>query len=248
MKKIINRESYIPLNHQLYLIIKEAIETKEFKEGSIIPSESLLESKYNVSRITVRRAIEDLAKDGLVEKRQGKGTFVCYKKPQYNLELLTSFTEDSRLRGKKPKSKILDFQEIKAFGNIAKSLKISDDTDIYYLKRLRFINDDEIIGLHDTYINKIHNIELSREDFTESTSLYSVLENKFGTQLTEADETLEARMPTFEEKELLKIEDNIPLFYIQRTTYDNQNAIEFVRMSYIADKFKYYTSIKNRNK
>jgi GntR family transcriptional regulator len=222
--------------------LKEAIENNEIKEGEKIPSEKEIQQILDVSRITVRKAIEDLERDGFVKKYQGKGTIVMPTKHNYNLQELTSFSTDVQQAGGISNSVILDFKEVEADIKVANFLKVGIGEPVYYLKRLRMMG-DKIVGLHDTYIKKKSPIIISPEEINSETSLYKLLVDK-GIKLKYADETLEARIPGEKLKKLLGLTNKQAVFYKERITFDhNDDPIEYVEINYNADIYRYKVSM-----
>ncbi|SHE94355.1 GntR family transcriptional regulator [Seinonella peptonophila] len=239
----IDKKARIPLHHQIFLQIKESIEEGRWKEGDKIPSETDLQKIFDVSRITVRKAIEDLERDGYVQKRQGIGTVVMPVKHDYSLEELTSFSSDIEKIGGTSKSVVRAFQEMEADIKIASALGVEIGETVYYLERLR-ISDDRIVGLHKTYIIKNERIQIDPNEIHSETSLYRLLTEK-GVQLDHADEVIEARIADNELKEILKVNGEQAIFYKERVTYDLlDKPIEYVEIFYLADHYRYKASMK----
>lgn len=239
---IFNTSSNIPLHHQLYCHIRDCINSGEYLPHDKLKSESEMQKEYGVSRITVRRAITDLAYDGLVRKIHGKGTIVLPRKNQRDITNLSSFSSDAKTKGARPGSIILKFDIVSANVKISTALKISLDEQVYFLKRLRTIN-GEILSLQNTYITSRKDLQFKREDFTENSSLYEMLEVR-GIQLDCADETIETFPPPQDIRTQLFLEENQWVFYKERTTYDIQGfPIEFSENYYIADKYRYFIHI-----
>ncbi|MCJ7842966.1 GntR family transcriptional regulator [Lederbergia sp. NSJ-179] len=222
--------------------LKEAIENNEIKEGEKIPSEKELQEIFGVSRITVRKAMEDLENDQLVKKYQGKGTIVMPTKHNYNLQELTSFSSDVQQAGGVSSSIILDFKVVEANVKVANNLNIDLGESVYHLKRLRMMG-DKIVGLHDAYIKKRGSVIISPEEINNHTSLYKLLNDK-GINLKFANEILEARIPDEKTKKLLKLNNKQAIFFKERITYDhNNNPIEYVEIYYNADIYRYKVSM-----
>ena len=243
-KFTINKETTIPIYQQLYLYIKDAIERGDLHEGDILMSENEMIKEYNISRITIRRALSDLEHDGYVRKRRGAGTVVLHQKKEKELSTFKSFSGDAKVNGDKPGSIILKLIELKASVKVSSKLKIPYEAKVYYLKRLRLLN-GRIIALHESYIRSDLGFKIGPNDFDVSTSLYEYLENH-GIELGSADETLEAKMASTEIKKDLFLEENQAVVYKERVTYDKDNRpIEFSENTYIGDIYKYYVHIVN---
>ncbi|MBS4210147.1 GntR family transcriptional regulator [Bacillus sp. FJAT-50079] len=239
---VIDKQSKLPLHFQIYEDIKGKIESKKLQAGDKIPSEKELQTLYDVSRITVRRAIHDLENEGFVKKSQGKGTIVCSTKQKYDLKRLSSFSEDVKEHGEISSSIIREFKIVKADHKTAYSLGILEGEEVYYLERSR-LSGDTVVGLHKAFIKKTDEISLDRLEFDETTSLYERLKMK-GIQLKYANEILEAQMPDKEIKKGLGMKDNIPIFFKERITYDTSGVpIEFVKMYYRSDVYQYKVTL-----
>ncbi len=232
----------MPLHFQIYEEIRKKIENKQLLAGDMLLSEIELQNLYEVSRITVRRAIQDLENEGFVKKSQGKGTIVCTPKHRYDLKRLTSFSEDITKLGEISSSIIREFNVIKADFKVAQSLNILEGDEVYYLERIRLCG-DSIVGLHKAYIRMSNEYTLDPSEFNEKTSLYDTL-NKKGILFKYADEILEAKTPDNKLKKILEMKDSIPIFYKERVMYDTSGIpIEYVKMYYRSDVYQYKVTL-----
>ncbi len=243
----IDRNDHLPLYIQLKNIIEDKIKEEDWEPGDIIPSEKELQKQFEVSRITVRQAIKELENDGRVKKKQGKGTFVSFPKLSHELPNLTSFTEDIKSKGLKPESEIISIEKVLE-KEVAEKLNINPNTLFLNIKRLRLIN-GEAVGIHDCYLNtNILNENAVKEIQTmdNSESLYDIIES-YNIDISYADETLEGGISDPYISELIGIKKDFPLLILERITYTDENeAFEFVKMHYRADKYKYSIRL-NRN-
>lgn len=235
---MIDKESQIPLHYQIYTDILEKIKNKEYKVNDKLPSEKELQDMYGVSRITVRRAMEDLQREGYAAKYRGIGTVVCKPKKNFNLRMLSSFSEDNEKYGEKASSILVKFKELIADERISDLLNLNSSEKIFYIERIR-LSGDTVIGLHKAYIKKLNNLTLKEDDFKEDTSLYKLLKDK-GIKIDHAEEKLEAKISNEELNKILKVDNIIPIFYKERLTYDSNNRpVEYVEMYYNADMYEY---------
>jgi GntR family transcriptional regulator len=236
----VSRSSEVPLYLQLKKVLLDKIAREELRSGAAIPSERELEETFGLSRTTVRQAINELVRDGVLYRYQGRGTFVARPKIQPALHRLTSFSEDMRMRGLRPGGRILENGLVPAPPDLAQLLQITDATPLLYLKRLR-LADDEPIGLHHTWLSLGAQRPPDVATLTNGGSLYQMLEDEYDIRLKEADETLEVTVADDEEAELLQIPPTTPLLLIQRLTFsDTGRPVEFVKMLYRVDRYKYY--------
>lgn len=235
---MLSKELQIPLHHQIYTDILSKIEDGTYSVNEKLPSEPELQEMYSVSRITVRRAMHDLQKDGYAKKQRGIGTVVCKPSRKFNLQRLSSFSEDIESYGEKSSSILVSFDEVIPDNYISTMLDMEDDEKAYMIERLR-LSGDVVIGLHIAYIKMSERIKLKKDDFKPETSLYKLLKEQ-GIKLNHATETLEARMPDSELQKRLQIDKMQPIFYKERTTYDfDENPIEYVKIYYRADMYQY---------
>jgi len=244
---MIDPTDVIPKYYQLANILRQQIEHGDFEPHDAIPSERKLEQRYNLSRPTIRQAIDLLSRQGYLYRVHGKGTFVSPPKLQKGMLELTSFSEDMRNRGLKPGQRILEFGYVKPNSKIRKQLEISDDAKkVLRIKRLRY-GDEEPMGLQDSFLalDSMHTI--TQEEIEDKGSIYMILQEKFGIYPTEADETLEVTLATHEEAELLKIKEGSPLLLNERTLWSqDRKAIEFVRILYRGDRYKYFVRLTRK--
>lgn len=240
----LDKTSSVPIYQQLYCHIKNCIENGTYKVGSTIPSESDMQQAFGVSRITVRRAISDLEHDGFLRKRRGAGTVVEPLKIERDIATFNSFGGSARVKGDKPGSIILQCKEVEASVKVAQMLKVECGEKVFFLKRLRLLN-SRIIALHATYISGRLGLEISRDNFDSTTSLYELLEEN-GIDLGSADETMEAKMSNSEIRRELFLEEDQPVVYKERVTYDTDGRpVEFSENTYISEIYKYYIHIVN---
>ncbi len=201
-----------PLYYQLQLDLRRLIEGGRLRPGDAVPSESELQRRYRVSRITVRRALAELEREGLVEARQGVGTFVADPE-RTNANCLTSFTIAALRRGRTPGTKLLEFRTVRGVQPARDVLRLGADEPMVFLKRLRYLDGDPI------YISSAFLPERLVPEFTLQSfpgdgaeqSLYYVLEQRFGIPLGEGEEETAAEVATDEVAEIFGLEPHSPV-------------------------------------
>lgn len=211
----IDRTIPTPFYYQLLQIIKQQIETGELKPGDTIPTEKELVESYSLSRATVRQAILQLVNDGYLRREKSKGTFVT--KPLHKLrfmESLRGFSAEMERRGIPYYSRVLCKDVIPASDRIGNRLEISPGTQIFYMKRLRFVNDVPfLIDEHYIPYELCHGIE---EKDLENISLYHTLEVEYGLNLHHGWREFEPIKPSSKEEiKLLEIYSNTNLLYVE---------------------------------
>ncbi|MBR3118835.1 GntR family transcriptional regulator [Oceanobacillus profundus] len=238
---MIIKESPIPLYFQLEQVIKEMIEKKELKPGDLVPSEREYAEKYQISRMTVRQAMNNLTSEGYLQRERGKGTFVAYKKFEQDLEHLTSFSEDMRLRGMVAGTKVLEFNIIKASGWLAKKLGLEEGSSVYEIKRLR-LGDQLPIAFQIFYTSVDRIPGLTREIAEQS--IYQHIENETELRILSAEQEVEATIARKHMADALDIKIGDPILYISRVSLtENDIPLEYVQSYYRADRYKYKVKI-----
>jgi len=242
-----DKSAPLPLYYQVKTIIKDKIEQGDYKSGCKIEPERELAKYFDVSRMTLRKAITQLVDEGYLIRRAGEGTFVRKPKFRQGLLWLTSFTEDMKNRGLKPDSRTIFIEEDRACYYLADKLNIEENTKVIILKRLRKA-DGEPMCIEKSHIPKffLKSAELTM-DSLNGASLYDFLQNE-GIYLNHARETLEAGIADQEEAGLLEIQIGAPVIYRERTTYNSKNTpVEFVNSTYRADRYKFYVELMRKD-
>ncbi len=234
---LIKKSSPVPIYFQLEQTIREQIEKNELKPGDMIPSEREFAQKYQISRMTVRQAINNLVNDGFLLRERGKGTFVAMKKFEKSVKGLTSFSEDMRSRGLEPGTEVLDFTIIEADPLTASKLRVEEGAKVYQINRLR-LADQRPIAFEETYISVDLVPGLKRE--VAEHSIYQYVEVEIGLHIESGIQELEATVARKLEASALGIKAGDPVLFIQQITYiENNTPLEFVKSYYRADRYKY---------
>ncbi|MGB9857369.1 MAG: GntR family transcriptional regulator [Dictyoglomaceae bacterium] len=232
----------LPLYYKLRESIREKILKGDYPPGSKIPSEQELMQEYQVSRMTVIRAINDLVQEGLLYRKQGKGTFVSIPQVQQRLGRLTNFTQDMLARNLKPDSIILNLELISPSFLVQEKLKINEKVKIWKLERLR-LADDTPMGIQVAYLPSDIFPIIDKEELGRG-SLYEYLNKVYGITFKRAEETYWVRMPNNYEMEKLKIGKNVPVFYVQRLTFlADERPGEFVESVLRGDRYQLYVEL-----
>ncbi len=237
----VNKDSFVPIYRQIAEALRSAITKGHLKPGELLPSEREIATALGVAKMTVRQALLELKREGLIHRHRGLGTFVAFPRFEHRLSRLMSFSEDIKLRGMKPGSRILSFGYIPSDGTIASHLGIEEGRNVLRICRLRLI-DDQPVGIHDAYLP--NDIPISQDELEKRESLYALLEEK-GFQLVEADETIEAVPAEPMQAKLLGLNAGDPLLKVVRTVFSNhRRPIEYVIALYRSDLYRYSTHLK----
>lgn len=175
----LDKESRQPLYRQLMEELKEQIHNGKYKAGDQIPTEPELANQYGVSRITVRKTIEELCDQGYLVKQQGKGTFVDTPKLYRKIEQQSnvSFSESCRMNGREPSSHVLSTEIIKPEKWVADFLQLGKDEKVIYITRL-LIADSIPIILEDIYLQEERFKDFDSRKL-ENGSLFQYLSEKY---------------------------------------------------------------------
>jgi len=226
-----------PLYQQLQRALKNAIENRLLGPDDALPAERELAAQLNVSRITVRKAIEGLAEEGLLVRRQGSGNFVCAR-VEKNFAKLTSFSEDMRARGRVPSSQWLK----KAAGTVmpdeAMKMALSPGTTVYRFHRLRFADGAPMsIETATVVASALPSLEAVGD------SLYDALE-KAGNRPVRALQRLRALLLDDEQARLLKTEPDAAGLQVERLGYlRDGRAIELSQSVYRGDTYDFVAEL-----
>lgn len=234
----INRSSFKPIYLQISDLIRNDIESGKLKVGDQIWSERFIVDEFNVSRNTAKEAIEELARNGLVTRMQGYGTFVSGNRVSYGLQRMTSFTEEMQMRGLKPSSRLLSHTLVASDPLIAQKLHITAGDSVYRLERLR-LADDRPMALHVSFVPVSRCPNLNRFDF-EKQSLFTVLEQEFGLKLTWQEVVITPVIAYKNEAAILNIKTGVPLLRSDGVAYlEDDTPIETHQILYRSDLYQF---------
>jgi GntR family transcriptional regulator len=212
--------------------------------GGAIPSERQLSQDFGVSRLTVRAAIDELAREGYLVRRRGSGTFVSEPKIAQELTM-SSFSEEMRRRGMRPGSKTLSLEITHAGAYLGRCLHVSPSERIVIAKRLR-LADDETMAIEMLHVPEALVPGLTRTDF-DQTSFYDLLHDRYGIEIVGGVQTIEPTVTNDEESEILGVPLHSPAFQFERTTRSEDGTIvEFVRSIYRGDRYRLVTDLNRR--
>ena len=231
----------IPLYIQLKNKLLEDIE-KNYKPNDLIPPEGKLEVEYKVSRITVRKAIEELEKEDIVVKKQGKGTYVKEKTVLYDANMITSLTQRLEKQNRILTTKSKSFEIIEEDkDHFVKELLLSNT--LLCMKRTRILEGTPFALMINYFdINKVPNLQ---ENFNQE-SLYAFIKEQYNIELYSSDETVEALAANTFQAEQLEIEVGMPLLSLKRLSYDkNGIPMEFSHLLIKANMYKHQIKLVN---
>ena len=228
-----------PLYEQLKNVIIKEIKEKKYKPRDRMPSEAELERQYNVSRITVRRALKELCDEEVLVRKQGKGTFIIGAETKARLDRgVSGFHESIAKNGKKVNSKIIEKQIIKVTDSYAKDLEIDPNDDVIYLKRVMYA-DEKPAMIDNSYI-PVKRFPGIYEKLTGDLSLYKLLEREYGVLLEKYYKVLKVQKANKEASRLLECKVGDPLFDLFKLTFDKNENAQIVSVSLLRGENTYY--------
>jgi GntR family transcriptional regulator len=229
---------FSPYYRWLEAVLREDIEQGVYKPGDALPTEHQLMRGYKLSITTVRRAVHDLAREGWIYRKAGKGTFVKRNKLEERLARLTSFAEEMQSRNITPQFKLVSAEESIPPTEIMRALKLPSKQKAFLIERVQIANNEPIALARGYWIPEIGE-QLAQQDLNRI-SLYEIVEQHLHIPLTEADESISAAVADADIARKLDISRNSPLLVRRRLTYTTEMCpIEFTTTFYRADQYEY---------
>jgi GntR family transcriptional regulator len=214
---------------------------EQLEVGEAIPSERQLSTDFGVSRLTVRAALDDLAREGYVVRRRGAGTFVSEPKIAQELTM-TSFTDDMQSRGMRPASRTLELRVTPAGARLGRILHVSPSEPIVIASRLR-LADGETMAIETLHVRERHVPGLTASDLEEK-SFYELLSGRYGIAIVGGTQTIEPTVTDEEESEALGVPLHSPAFRFERVTQSEAGeTVEFVESIYRGDRYRLVTTL-----
>lgn len=232
-----------PRHLQISQWLRSRIESGDFKPEEKLPSENELARKFDVSRVTIRRALQSLESEELIYRCQGLGSFVSDTRTPHNLIRLTDFNEDMNNAGLEASSEVRAFQTVDAPAWLAEILDAETGTKVIQIDRLR-LGDGEPVAFDSTWLPVLYGQLLTQEKLRSST-IYRILEEEYDIPILRgtyrfsaeaADETLSGH---------LQIPLNTPLFLIDRNSFTlGGKPVYFQKRYYRTDKVSYEMTLE----
>ncbi len=238
----INKEIPMPYYFQIQTVLKKAIEAREWKPGDFIPAERELSKNFQVSRITTRKALDNLVREGLIKIIKGKGAVVAKPKIEEQIfyKLMGTY-QDLKEKGLKITNKILSYRIIEPEDKVLENLDISPGDKVFDFERLRFI-DGEPYHYSKTFMPQKRCPEFNYKLLIEK-SLFKLLE-EYGLKIYRVKRVLEASVASMEESKLFKIKIGSPILTFYNTAYINDGTpIEYTTNKIRGDMSKFNIEI-----
>lgn len=236
--------AFSPLYRQIKALIVESLEKGEWRPGESIPSEFDLAARYQVSQGTVRKAIDELAAEHLLLRRQGKGTFVAtHLEPRTRYRFLRLAPDDG-VEAELAQSRIIDCRRVRASAEVARVLELRGGDAAVGIRRVLSFGGAPTV-LDDIWLAGSLFKGLTAELLAAHRGpLYGLFETEFGVSMVRADEKLRAVAASEDAAALLQTATATPLLQVERVSYTYGNRpVEWRRGLYLTDRYHYRNSL-----
>ena len=238
--------AFSPLYQQIKSLMLQSLQSGEWKPSAAIPSEIELAARFKVSQGTVRKAIDELAAENLLVRRQGKGTFVAtHAEQQVQYRFLRLFPNSGDLQSEGPAQRhIVDCKRVRAVADIARALDIRPGDSVLQVRRVLAFQSVPTI-LEDLWLPGAPFKGLTAERLRSyGGPMYALFETEFGLRMVRAEEKVRAMLPDQDQCALLQVDGSTPLLSVERTAYTyNDVPMELRRGIYRTDTHYYRNTL-----
>ena len=237
-----NKQYNLPANSrepkyvQVEEVLKLNILSGEWAEGEKIPTESELCEMFDVSRITVRKALEELQGEGYLQRQQGKGTFVAKGQMEQRLSKFYSFSDELKKRGMTEYAAVIKLTVVEADDHVASRLQIEPGDPVWRVYRQRCTNDGPY-AVETSYIPVAMIPEMTKEQINEN-GLYRTMAS-LGIKVDSANENFKAVNVTKEQARLLAVREDVAAIRLRRIAYSAMRPVEYCTCIVRGDFFSY---------
>jgi GntR family transcriptional regulator len=240
-----NDNNPLPLYAQVETVLAAGIADGTLPLGTQLPPEDNLIQRFQVSRTTVRKAIQNLENRGLIEIRRGKGTFVAQPKITQELTELSGFVEDMQALGRTPTARLIDQRVVAADSAVARHLSLTPGTLVVRIQRVR-LADGVPTSFDETYLPRELGDKVVTHDL-EVEPIFALLEQKYGIPLIEAEYCLESVSAEADIAHALGIKTGSAIFLVERTSYSvGARPVDYEKLYYRGDTVRFVTRLARR--
>ncbi len=230
----------VPLYHQVYLHLVDALAHGEWKRGDQIPTERELAASFGCSLITIRRALDELAREGRLERTRGRGTFVTEPPITRNIMGLSGFADEIRSLGYEPYWVVVTARLEEASPVVSDALDIPSRAPVHYLERVRGANGQPLV-LEQVRLPAALVPGLLDHDFNQEPSLWNVLRESYRRPVERYREMLSAIIPSAREAGLLGLRSRRPAVQFEGVAFTTGDVpIEHSRTVVSPERARYY--------
>lgn len=233
----------LPLYHQIFVILRNRIYGGEITPGDLVPGEQELCQEFGVSRITAKRALNELADAGLVVRERGRGTRVIKRPPAPAVTAsIEGWLENVSLMGIATEARVLDFGYVPANEDVANALQVATGSEVQRAVRVRTL-DDEPMSFLVTYVPADIGRQYDRDDLNVKPLLH--LLERAGVSVASARQTISASIADSEVAGALSIHAGAPLIEVRRVVRDaSARPVEYIRVLYRPDLYRFEMSMR----
>ncbi|HSO12344.1 MAG TPA: GntR family transcriptional regulator [Anaerolineales bacterium] len=236
----IDHKSKLPLYDQIERNLRDLIVDGHLKPGEAMPGEWELTDIFGVSRLTVRRALDELVRQNWLEKKHGVGTFVRQPTMATIAAGKLSFTEQMRSIGREPGSRYISHQVTTATDKIARTLHIEEGDPVFEITRIRLADQVPIL-LETACLSAVQFPALENHDWSRGESLYKLLNDEYNVNVVALDHTIKPVTLTATEARYLNAKAGIPALLSQIIAYTSDGApVEYAWSVSNGDKSEFY--------
>lgn len=221
----IDPKNKLPLYDQIQRNLRELIIDKQLNEGETMPSEWELANLYGVSRLTVRRAMDDLVRQNWLSRRQGVGTFITRPSVASISPAMLSFTEEMLAIGRIPSSQLIENRVVLVNVRIANFLHLQEGDPVIQITRLRYADGVPIL-LETAYLPQARFPKLETEQSLTTEPLYAYLKEHYNISITGMDQTLKPVLLSTEQSHLLEVEPGSPAIASECVAFSSEGKPE----------------------
>jgi GntR family transcriptional regulator len=234
---MVDKNSATPLYIQIQDDLYEQVRTGAFLPGARVPSEIDLVGRYSVSRMTARRALDELVNRGVLFRRQGKGTFVADDVVVYGLSTMLSFSGTLRANGYQVDTHVLHQDIVPAPPFVSSKLKLDPESNVVVVRRLRVVN-GRPAAIHTSFLDATIFDPLLRVDLSTN-SLINAIEEISGLRVAYTKDSVRAALVSAEDRNLLQLAAGTPVLQVEGVAHTvNGQPIRYTRAVYPSDMFR----------
>ena len=235
--------TFSPLYQQIKALITQSLQSGEWKPGELIPSEVELAGRFKVSQGTVRKAIDELAAENLVMRRQGKGTFVStHHEARAHFRFLRLVPDEGVPHY--PESKFIEVKRVRAPADVARLMELKSGDAVIFIKRVQYFDGVPTV-LEELWLPGLIFKGLTAERLVEYKGpMYGLFETEFGTRMIRASEQIRAVCADAGAAHLLNIEAGTPLLSSERVSFTyGDKPVELRRGLYLTSRHHYQNEL-----
>ena len=235
--------TFSPLYQQIKALITQSLQSGEWKPGELIPSEVELAGRFKVSQGTVRKAIDELAAENLVMRRQGKGTFVStHHEARAHFRFLRLVPDEGVPHY--PESKFIEVKRVRAPADVARLMDLKSGDAVIFIKRVQYFDGIPTI-VEELWLPGLIFKGLTAERLVEYKGpMYGLFETEFGTRMIRASEQIRAVCADAGAAQLLNIELGTPLLSSERVSFTyGDKPVELRRGLYLTSRHHYQNEL-----